>query len=318
MREAALLLLFLLPPSVAACPEADPVLAIVDTGIDWGHSEFNGTELVAWKDFVNGRASPYDDHGHGTAVASRAVGNTLGSAPGNRVLVAKALDEHARTNIEWVASAIRWAADNGAAVIVVTATYEAPELAATLEWNAAVAAAADEGALVVWAAGNSGTAETLRLGEGETVVPNPVPAWVLPGESAATAIAVGSSDAEGQRSTFSQAWPDVLAQGEGVSVAWPGNVTRSDLAGTSLSAPSVAGLAIHVLRAVEGLTAQEVRWALLHAARDTPAACIDEGYGVLDAAAAELGIDQAREGAAPSDGRDLCQAGPHAVRRLEG
>ena len=44
-------------------------VCIVDSGINLDHSDFNGMELKDWKDFINGRSTPYDDNGHETSMA---------------------------------------------------------------------------------------------------------------------------------------------------------------------------------------------------------------------------------------------------------
>ena len=48
-------------------PDQPVRVAVLDTGI--APSENFGGRLVAFKDFVNGRDQPYDDHGQGTHVA---------------------------------------------------------------------------------------------------------------------------------------------------------------------------------------------------------------------------------------------------------
>lgn len=51
-------------------------IAILDTGVDTGHQALSQSGKVPkWKDCVNSYASAYDDHGHGTHVASIAAGN---------------------------------------------------------------------------------------------------------------------------------------------------------------------------------------------------------------------------------------------------
>src|SRR5210317_321160 len=45
------------------------VVCIVDSGIDLTHSDLEDVQLAGWKDFVKGRTTPYDDHGHGTSMA---------------------------------------------------------------------------------------------------------------------------------------------------------------------------------------------------------------------------------------------------------
>ena len=58
------------------------IVAVLDTGLDTGHPEFNGASCAGY-DFVNNDADPSDDNGHGTHVAG-----TIGAATNNGVGVA--------------------------------------------------------------------------------------------------------------------------------------------------------------------------------------------------------------------------------------
>lgn len=70
-------------------------VGMIDTGVDPAHPALAG-RIAGWRDFVGGRAEPYDDNGHGThgagTIAGGAPGRAVGVAPGARLLVAKALD----------------------------------------------------------------------------------------------------------------------------------------------------------------------------------------------------------------------------------
>ena len=59
--------------------DGDGVDLIIDTGIDPNHEQLAG-RIVGWRDWVGGRTTPYDDHGHGTHVAGIAAGDGTGSA----------------------------------------------------------------------------------------------------------------------------------------------------------------------------------------------------------------------------------------------
>jgi serine protease AprX len=75
----------------------DVVIAVVDTGINANHPDLQN-KVLFWKDLVNSRNDPYDDEGHGTAVAGVLSGtgrsNRLysGVAPGAALVVFKILD----------------------------------------------------------------------------------------------------------------------------------------------------------------------------------------------------------------------------------
>ena len=56
-------------------------VCVVDTGVDPNHEQLDSKAPIPWVDDVNGRPTPYDDQGHGTHVASIAVGDGVGPGP---------------------------------------------------------------------------------------------------------------------------------------------------------------------------------------------------------------------------------------------
>jgi len=97
-------------------------VAIVDSGIDYGHPEFAG-RIAETKTFVGGDPRK-DELGHGTFVAGIIAAN-LGNGQGiagiafpSQLLIAKVVRGGDRTiPVEAEAEAIRWAVDKGAQVI---------------------------------------------------------------------------------------------------------------------------------------------------------------------------------------------------------
>lgn len=90
-------------------------VAVIDTGVAL-HPDLKG-KIVAWKDFVNGRGTPYDDNGHGTHVAGIIAGKKTGVAPGSQLLVAKVFDTSGTAPLSRILQAFQWAVENGADVI---------------------------------------------------------------------------------------------------------------------------------------------------------------------------------------------------------
>ena len=105
------------PGSGSTAP--DITVCIVDSGISMEHSDFSELQLAGWKDFVNNRAEPYDDHGHGTSMAGILVANGWMKGVANDVdlLVAKALGSNGSGDDGIVAEAIDWCVSNGAHII---------------------------------------------------------------------------------------------------------------------------------------------------------------------------------------------------------
>ncbi len=56
---------------------AGVTVCILDTGADPHHEQLDSKSIV-WHDFVGSSTTPFDDHGHGTHVASIAVGDGVG------------------------------------------------------------------------------------------------------------------------------------------------------------------------------------------------------------------------------------------------
>ena len=96
-------------------------VAVIDSGIDGGHPEFAG-RIAAAQSFVGGSARR-DRHGHGTFIAGL-IAASLNNGEGisgmafpAQLLVAKVVRPDGVVPLEAEARAIRWAVDQGAAVI---------------------------------------------------------------------------------------------------------------------------------------------------------------------------------------------------------
>jgi len=137
-------------------------VCIVDSGIMIDHDDLESINLVMWKDFVQGKSDPYDDHGHGTSMAGILVadGWMKGIAPRVDLLVAKALAEDGSGADDIVAEAIDWCVLNDADIISLS-LGGAPDilpfdLGTGRGSDEAVNDAIDQGVFVVAAAGNDG------------------------------------------------------------------------------------------------------------------------------------------------------------------
>jgi subtilisin family serine protease len=248
-------------------------VAVVDTGVA-SHPDLQGRVLEG-KSFLNGVASngAIDDNGHGTHVAGTiaAVANNgtgvAGVAPGARILPLKALDSSGSGSLADVASAIVFAADNGAKVI----NLSLGSSGASTTMQNATQYAASKGVLVVAAAGNGGV----------TASPS-YPA----ADPTDQVIAVAAHDELNQPASFSQdgAYIDVAAPGVRVlSTYLSSNYVY--LNGTSMAAPHVAGVAALLLSAKPGLARADLRSAILNGAVDIHQAGRDTrtGTGRVDA-----------------------------------
>ena len=85
-------------------------LCIVDSGIDMSHPGLDGVLLEKWSDFVNQEQFPYDDEGHGTAMAGIIVAKNglQGNAQGVTLLVAKAIDKEGIGSDQTISQSVEW------------------------------------------------------------------------------------------------------------------------------------------------------------------------------------------------------------------
>lgn len=137
------------------------ILCIVDSGIDMGHPDLEKFELAGWLDAIDGESHPYDNEGHGTAMAGIMVaeGGLHGNAPGVSLLVAKAIGEEGTGDDEQIAEAVDWCVDNQADIVSLSLGGDQGFGSGFLSSDAleeSVEDAIDEGVFVVAAAGNDG------------------------------------------------------------------------------------------------------------------------------------------------------------------
>jgi subtilisin family serine protease len=264
---------------------AGVVVAVIDTGVDYNHPDLatnmwtnpgeipgnhsdddnNGfvDDVYGW-DFVQNDNKPYDVNGHGTHVAGTvaAIGDNnlgvVGMAWGARIMAVRGFNAQGMGYDSNLAKAIVYAAQNGADVL--NNSWGGAGRSSVLE--DAVATATGLGAVVIAAAGNSGTC----ISSADNTTPANIP----------DVIAVGATQPD-------DTWAPFSLTGNALSVAAPGTYILSlkaavasgvlsagpvvnnnylVLSGTSMATPHVAGLAALLLSAQPELTPDEVRWHL--------------------------------------------------------
>ena len=293
-------------------PLAGPRVAVIDSGIDAGHPEFEG-KIAAARSFVSGSALT-DTHGHGTLVAGLIAAQTnnaegiAGLAFPAQLLIAKVVRGNRTVGLAAEANAIRWAADMGARVInlslggVRDPRHPDRDTFSPLE-AAAIQYAYARGAVVVAAAGNGDQA--------------PVTPWPYASYPAALphVVGVAALTRDGAVPQFSNRDPvyvDVSAPGVDVVSTFPRNLTASRPScleqgytpcandefrraeGTSFAAPQVSAAAALVLSVRPNLRPDQVAALVTrHADDQTPttgcARCVPgrdglSGWGRLNVA----------------------------------
>jgi len=254
------------PAAVRSAGSLAPVLvAVVDTGIDESHPALAGRVVTSIDLTASGTTD--DENGHGTHMA----GTIAAIAPNAQFLNVKSADSRGRCNTETVAEAIRWAADNGAQVINVSL-----EVAPSTELQNAISHAWQKGALIIAAAGNSGTTSAAYPAAYTEAI-------AVAGTNQADGLAILSNHGD---------WVDLAAPGQKILAELPGGELGYET-GTSPAAAHVSGVAALLVSLAEdesgdGLSNDEVREALEDSA--TPLGIAGTGSGLVDALAAIQGL----------------------------
>lgn len=266
------------------------LVGILDTGIDEDHPELKG-KVVAWKDFINGRAEPYDDQGHGTHVAGTIageglVGTQFGVAPRAGLIVGKILDGAGRGSLSGILRGMDWIANPEGKVH----SNLRPRVVNN-SWGGSRTSDArrDPFSQAVWnwvqldifpsfAAGNSGP--------GRDTIGSP---GALP-----MAFAVGATDEDDDVARFSSRGPVVMKDMEGKTVTLtkpeisaPGarvystmpNGRYARLSGTSMATPHVTGAIALLYQARPALRVSDVIQILRGSALDSGAEGPDNHFG---------------------------------------
>jgi serine protease AprX len=305
-------------------------IAVIDSGIATWHDDLTnktskvypyGNQRVSkFVDFVNGRALPYDDNGHGTHVAGIIAGNgydskgeKAGLAPDASIVALKVLDARGQGTISSIISALNWVAANyktyNIRVINMSIGAGVHESYWTDPLTLAAKNVTDKGITIVAAAGNLGKNADGQLQYGAITAPGNAP-WVLTVGATSTMGTVTRSDdtmanysSSGPTYIDYAAKPDLVAPGTGtISLSATGSTLYSadsgflvggllslfskpylSLSGTSMAAPVVSGTVALMLQANPSLTPNLIKAILQYTAQVYPGySALREGSGFLN------------------------------------
>ncbi len=207
------------------------VIAELDTGVDTGHPNLEGT-VLAVRDFTG--EGVRDQNGHGTHIAGILVGQPneagfSGIAPKAKLLVGKVMDKYGRGASVDIARGIDWAVESGAHIITLSVNgSESNPVLFTAIYNALA-----KGVMVFCGAGNQGNYKRDNLG--------------YPGNFAGVCT-VGSHDQYGNPSAFSSRGGEIDVTGPGEEIfSTYLNGSYAQMSGTSMATPVAAALAALIL-----------------------------------------------------------------------
>jgi subtilisin family serine protease len=246
------------------------VVGVIDTGIDLDHADLRNSDILALD--ATGAAAAAEPHGTAIAGIIAARGTTQGIAPMARILSVRAFakttngtPQLATTFI--VLKALDIAVRNEARVLNLSFAGPADPML-----GKAIAFASKSGVIMVAAAGNNGRKAP------------PVYPAAYPSVIAATAV-----DADDRLYTKANIgkYVTIAAPGVDVLATAPGGAHALH-SGTSFAAAHVTGIVALLMEQRPGLSADEVRRALIASATDLGSPGIDDEFGAgrVSAAAA--------------------------------
>ncbi len=299
-----------------------PAIAIVDSGIDTSKTADFGNRVVASVNFSSANpGATGDDEGHGTMVAGIAAGASSdysGVAPTAPLVSVRTADANGMSYTSDVIAGVDWILQHKDAYNIRVANFSlAGSVASSFTvdpLDKAVEKLWFNGIVVVAAVGNHGNPD------------GPVPIYA-PGNDPFV-ITVGAFDQNGSSMTWDDTvapWsaygttadgfhkPELSAPGRWLVMPVPANSTLAGqlpdrvvepgymwMSGTSFAAPVVSGAAAQLLALHPDWTPDQVKGALMLAARPLNDPNLAGGVGEVDAAAA-ASVDYAPN---PNDGLD--------------
>lgn len=229
-------------------------IAIIDTGVA-PHNDLVKpyNRIVAFKDYVTNRDSPYDDDGHGTHVAGIAAGNGyshpeyIGIAPEANIIGVKVLDGTGSGSTSDILAGLQWIINNREKynIKIINMSLGTPADSVYREDPLAkgATAAVDHGITVITAAGNNGPRRRTINSPG--ISPYVVTVGAIDDNRTVSYEDVSIANFSSRGPTRSgEIKPDIMAPG--VDIVSLSNKSLSGYtshSGTSMAAPIISGAA---------------------------------------------------------------------------
>ncbi|AOT70542.1 S8 family peptidase [Geosporobacter ferrireducens] len=267
-------------------------VAVIDTGVI-NHDDFvrPTNRIVAFKDFVNGRANPYDDDGHGTHVAGIIAGNGFikedykGIAPEASIIGVKVLDENGSGKTSDILAGLQWVIDTkdmyNTKVVCMSLGSPAENPYNKDPLARAVSAAVQQGLTVVVAAGNSGPERRTITSPG--ISPSAITVGATDDNRTVTLEDDFIAKFSGRGPTIDgNVKPDVVAPGVDImSCSYKSPTSYVAYSGTSMAAPIVAGAAVLLYQKYPNISPAEVKSRLVQSAIPIDRSPYNQGAGCI-------------------------------------
>jgi parallel beta-helix repeat protein len=255
---------------------SDVLVAIIDTGIEYTHSDLAANYVPLGYDWVNDDNDPMDDAGHGThcaGIVAATLNNNIGIAgvAQVRIMAEKVLTSAGWGYHSWIIQGIYDAVAKGAKIISMSLGGSS----STELFREVVKYAHDHGVLVIAAVGNEHSN---------------APHYPAAYDGVVAVAATDSSDNVAGFSNFGN-WIDLAAPGVDVYSTFLGN-SYEYLSGTSMACPHVTGVAALAWGVFSNYTADQITEVLERTADDLGEPGYDEyyGHGRVNARRAVAGI----------------------------
>lgn len=265
-------------------------VAVIDTGC-YPHIDFmfGKKRISKFVDLVNDRENPYDDNGHGTFVSGVLAGNGISSggkyagiAPECDLVILKALNSEGQTQAINVLDAMQWVYENRKKynIRVVCMSFGSTPLAKNDPLSLGASSLWDSGIVVVGAVGNDGPTA------GSVKSPGSCAKIITVGCADTTKEKIEIADFSSRGPIFDIIKPDIVAPGVNITSLSNDKNLFTQMSGTSVSTPFVAGVSALILQQNPDFTPNQVKSQIMYSADSLPFSPNDCGMGLLNAKSA--------------------------------
>jgi subtilisin family serine protease len=248
------------------------VAAIIDTGVNLGHTALSAGYAGAWLDPYYSTAGPTDQQGHGSHCAGTILGraNGVGVAPGARWIACRGLNHQGSGTEAVLTQCAQFMLTANPRPHVVSNSWGGGSGATW--YNAQVSAWRNAGIVPVFAIGNSGSSCRTANSPGDQ--PNLISAGATTNTDAMATFSSRGPNSQGALK------PEVSAPGNNIVSCGTGANNYVTMSGTSMACPHTAGAVALLLSANPSWTFTEVFNALTTSAAHPTLSNADRNCGL--------------------------------------